>query len=385
MSKMKVAVIGGSSWGGWIALKLIEAGLDVTVIEARGAGHDLSGSGGHSRIIRATYGGDDTYTQMAGLAFSQWQEYSQKWGLPLIQNTGQLWLFREAPTYARRSLPQMQQYGHVLEEWSIAEVHRRYPAFFLDDIRYAFFEPGAGFIAASNACQQVQQQVIRRGAKWLSLSGKPGTPDKGRLSELLLSNGERVVADWYIFAAGAWNPLLFPELLHNKIYLSRHDVSFFAAGAYQKLPELPIWLDFDSEGILFYGIPHKQPGIKVSFDERSYRLPSADAPREPDAALTERNRQYLARRLPFTRGGSLTTSRVCIYDNSPDGDFILDLHPEADNVLIASGTSGHGYKMGPAIGQMVAEAVTGQTPLPERFSLARFEKNTPLQSQFLPG
>lgn len=385
MSKMKVAVIGGSSWGGWIALKLLEAGLDVTVVEPGNAGHELSGSGGYSRIIRATYGGDATYAEMVSLAFREWQEYSQKWRTQLIQNTGQLWLFREAPNYARRSLPQMQQYGHVLEEWSIAEVRRRYPAFFLDDIRYAFFEPGAGFIAASDACLQVQQQVIKRGAKWLSLSGKPGTPDKGRLSELLLSNGERVVADWYIFAAGAWNPLLFPELLHDKIYLSRHEVSFFAAGAPQKLPQLPIWLDFDSEGILFYGIPHKEPGIKVSFDQRNYRLPSAVVPRKPDAALTERNRQYLARRLPFTQGSTLTNSRVCIYDNSLDGDFILDLHTEADNVLIASGTSGHGYKMGPAIGQMVADTITGQKSLPERFSLARFEKNSPLQSQFLPG
>lgn len=382
MSTSKVAVIGGSSWGGWIALKLLEAGMSVTVVEPKGAGHDESGSGGFSRIIRATYGGDPLYMDMVSQAFEEWKAYAAQWNKQLITPTGLLWLFQGDPHYARQSLQQMQQYDHVLEEWNPQIAEKRFPDFCYDDIRQVYFEPEAGYIEAGPTCDFVRQQVVAAGGEWLCLSGKPGALQSGKLHELILSNGSRLNADFFVFAAGAWNPLLFPEILQDKVYLSRHDVSFFAAGSTHKLTNLPIWLDFDPEGILFYGIPHQSPGIKVSFDERTYRLPDAAAPRAADEKLAKRNQDYLAWRLPFTRGAQLTKNRVCIYDNTPDGDFIIDLHPECSNVLIASGTSGHGYKMGPAIGNLVANWLNDKELLPERFSLKRFEQNAPPQSQF---
>ena len=383
MSTSKVVVVGGSAWGGWIALKLLEAGWDVTVVEPREAGHDLSGSGGFSRIIRATYGDDTLYLEMVDQAFKDWDAYARLWNQPLINYTGLLWLFRTDPAYVTKSLDQMRDFDYALEEWTRTLAQHRYPAFYWDDIEKVFYEPKAGFIAAAAVCRVVQRQVVAAGGHWLTLSGKPGSTTAEQLADIHLSDGTKLSADWFVFAAGAWNPLLFPELLRDKIYLSRHEVSFFSPE--QPIPDLPIWLDFDPGGTLFYGIPHNHPGIKVSFDERSYTLTHPDAERVANPDLIRRNQQYLNHRLPFTRNGKLTHNRVCVYDNTPDGDFILDFHPQYKNVLLASGSSGHGYKMGPAIGQRIADQLSGKSPLPKRFSAARLDNPSPSQTQFFPS
>jgi glycine/D-amino acid oxidase-like deaminating enzyme len=383
MSTTKVAVLGGSAWGGWIALKLLEAGLAVQVIEPQGAGHDQSGSGGLSRIIRATYGGDPLYMDMVDQSFKDWDAYARLWNKPLITYTGLLWLFQTDPAYVTHSLAQMHEFGYALEDWTLSRAQNSYPDFRWDDIQHVFYEPKAGFIPAADTCRLLQQQVIAAGGQWLSLSGKPGSASNDQLQEVLLSNGEKLTADWYVFAAGAWNPLLFPDVFHEKVYLSRHEVSFFSPK--QATPQLPIWLDFDAAGTLFYGIPHQEPGIKVSFDERTHTLTDANAERTTNPILVQRNQQYLNHRLPFTQQNNLAHNRVCVYDNTPDGDFILDIHPRYNNVLIASGSSGHGYKMGPAIGQLVAGHLSKQSTLPQKFSLNRLHANTTAQTQFFPS
>ena len=85
-------------------------------------------------------------------------------------------------------------------------------------------------------------------------------------------------------------------------------------------------------------------------------------------------RKYLAYRFPSLKDAPLVESRVCQYEMSPDGGLIVDRHPARDNIWLAGGGSGHGFKLGPAVGEHVAQLVLGKTKVKPEFGLARLSK-----------
>src|SRR5690606_26359247 len=93
--------------------------------------------------------------------------------------------------------------------------------------------------------------------------------------------------------------------------------------------------------------------------------------RETTIKTLKEAKEFLAYRFPIIKDTTVSVGRVCCYENSPDGNFIIDLHPEANNVLFVGGGSGHGFKHGPAVGEMVANALSGEGKIPELFSLSR--------------
>jgi glycine/D-amino acid oxidase-like deaminating enzyme len=138
----------------------------------------------------------------------------------------------------------------------------------------------------------------------------------------------------------------------------------YSAGA------LPVWADFGDS--IWYGIPGgERRGFKVADDAHG---PAHD-PTTADRSVSERGirdaASYVARRFPGLGEAPLIESRVCQYTNTPDGDFIADRHPLAGNVWLLGGGSGHGFKHGPALGEMVAAQVLGERPVEETFALAR--------------
>jgi glycine/D-amino acid oxidase-like deaminating enzyme len=112
-------------------------------------------------------------------------------------------------------------------------------------------------------------------------------------------------------------------------------------------------------------------GFKVAYDKRGEEIHPTHMERQPTSALIEKSRRFLAHRFPGMAHAPLVEARVCQYENSHDGNFILDHHPDAENCWFLGGGSGHGYKHGPAIGEWAAQIITGQKPLEPLFSLAR--------------
>jgi sarcosine oxidase len=383
-----VAVVGAGAFGGWTALWLRRRGCRVTLLDAWGPGNARSSSGGESRVIRAIYGPDPLYVDWVVRSFEIWEESQARWGVPLYHPAGTLWMFGGPDDYARTALPLLQAAGLPAAELDLAEARRRFPQVDFAGITSAFFEEKSGWLAARRACRAVAAALVAEGGEVREAAVRPGAVSGGRMERLALSDGTTLEADAYVFAAGPWLPDLFPDLLGAAIHPTRQEIFFFGTPAGDPrfhAGALPIWLEL-SQGADFYGIPgtdHR--GFKIADDTRGEPIDPTLGERTPTPEKLAAARAYIARRFPALAGAPLLESRVCQYENSPDGDFLLDRHPAAANAWILGGGSGHGFKFGPALGEKAAGWIVGDGAPPPRFSLARLAGAGPRRTQFEVG
>ena len=157
-------------------------------------------------------------------------------------------------------------------------------------------------------------------------------------------------AGQFVFACGAWLGKIFPEILGH-VYFRRQEVFFFGvpAGDSQfSAPSLPTWL---IQGDEVYGMPDLESrGFKIAFDSHGERVDPDMQTRVVSAESIERVRTYVAKRFPALANAPIVESRVCQYENTSNGDFLIHRHPEMNNLWFAGGGSGHGFKHGPAFG-----------------------------------
>jgi glycine/D-amino acid oxidase-like deaminating enzyme len=379
-----VAVIGAGAFGGWTALWLRRRGCRVTLLDAWGPGNSRASSGGESRVIRGVYGPDRIYVDWVARSFALWQENEARWGTRLYHPTGVLWMFSGSDAYARSSIPFLADVGLPVSELTLGEARRRFPQVDFAGIRSVFFEETAGWLAARRACRAVAEALAAEGGDVLQAAALPGPVRGGRMERLELAGGTALEADAYVFACGPWLGSLFPEVIGDGIRPTRQEVLFFgtpAGDARFHEGAMPVWLELGEHS--FYGIPgNDHRGFKMADDTRGAPIDPTSGDRTPTPALVDEARRYLALRFPALAGAPLVESRVCQYENSPDGDFLIDRHPEAGNVWLVGGGSGHGFKLGPAVGEHAAGLVLGEgEPLP-RFSLQRLAGASVRRTQF---
>jgi len=252
-------------------------------------------------------------------------------------------------------------------------MRRRFPMIDFDGVNYGLFEPGFGTLLARRAVQTLVANFVRDGGTYLQAQVMPPSPSAGPLKQLALSNGEAIEADSFIFAAGSWLPKLFPGVLGRRIVATRQEVFYFAppAGDPRFLPgAMPCWSDFNG-GDMFYGFPDiESRGVKFAHDKHGPATDPDTQDRRPSEAALAQVIAFRDRRFPLLKGAPLTESRVCQYENSSNGDFLIDFHPDHPNVLLVGGGSGHGFKHGPEVGRYAASLVTGGEQSEPRFSLA---------------
>jgi glycine/D-amino acid oxidase-like deaminating enzyme len=186
-----------------------------------------------------------------------------------------------------------------------------------------------------------------------------------------LANGTTLKADAYVFACGSWLEKLFPNELSQLIICTKQEVYYFGVPAEKSMlfESLPVWVDVDGENF-YYGIPgNSHRGFKIGVDIRGQEFDPTAGDRTYSLATLEKAREFLAHRFPDLRNAPVTESRVCPYENSPDGNFIFDLIPNSSNAFALGGGSGHGFKHGPALGQLVADALAGDGGVPGLFLL----------------
>lgn len=369
-----VAVIGAGVFGSWTAHWLQRAGLNVALIDAYGAANSRSSSGGESRIIRMGYGAEEIYTRWSFRSLGLWRQLFEETGKPeLFQPTGVLWMARENDPYTVATLQTLRTVGVCFEELRRGELERRYPQIRFGEVNWAIYEPDSGALLARRAVQAVVADFSRKGgdvfvASVLSPNGS------APLRSLTTATGEEIVADRFIFACGTWLPKLFPDLLHGKIHPTRQEVFFFGAPAGDKRfasPAMPTWIDFGAE---FYGLPDlEQRGFKVALDRHGVEIDPDNAERTITPELLNEVRRFLAERFPAMKDAPLIESRVCQYENTSNGDFLIDRHPEWDNLWLVGGGSGHGFKHGPALGEYAASQIIAGGKIETRFSLATKE------------
>ncbi|MFL6727782.1 MAG: FAD-dependent oxidoreductase [Sphingomicrobium sp.] len=368
-----VAVVGAGVFGAWTAHHLLNQGHKVTLIDAWGPAHSRASSGGESRLTRAAYGKDEIYTRMAMDSLSQWKALSAVSGLPILVQCGVLFFFPTEEPYVGESIAAHKKLGLSTDVLDQSQMARRFPMIDFEGIKVGLYEPQFGALMARRSVLTLVDRFAKAGGIYTKGFVQPPAPGGGRLEQLHLSSGERVRADRFVFAAGPWLPKLFPQVIGPRILPTRQEVFFFAppAGDRRFLPgSMPGWADFNG-GDIFYGFPDLETrGVKFAHDQHGVEVdPDTQSRRPTEAALAEIV-AFRDRRFPTLRGAPLTEARVCQYENSSNGDFLIDLHPAWPNVLLLGGGSGHGFKHGPEVGRYAAARLTGSIKAEPRFSLA---------------
>lgn len=368
-----VVVVGAGAFGGWTALALLRAGMRVTLVEAWGAGNSRASSGGETRVIRAVYGGAPIYSAMASRALVLWRESEQQWKRQVLFRTGALWMCAGDDGYVRKSIEPMRAAGLSVEQLSLDAAARRYPQFGLRDVRSVYFEREAGFIAARVACELVRETFVREGGVYVQALARPGATTGSRLAGITMSNSRTLSADRFVFACGPWMGKLFPDVIGRRIVATRQEVFFFGTPAGDTRYDagaLPSWVHLGER--IVYGVPaHERRGLKIADDSAGDEVDPTTMDRVPSAAGLERARSIVSERFPAMAGAPLVEARVCQYEASSDGNYLVDRHPQLENVWLVGGGSGHGFKMGPALGEHVSALVRGRAAVHPLFAYAR--------------
>jgi monomeric sarcosine oxidase len=366
-----VVVIGAGVFGAWTAHHLANAGARVTLVDAYGPGNSRSSSGDESRILRCGYGSAEIYSRFAGRSRELWRELDARNGstLPLWHTCGVLWLAPAGDPYATDTLSTLQEGGYAIEVLDEAATRSRYPHLGLDGAGLFMLEPQAGVILARRSVQALAAELSRRGVTVRTGRAlKPSTP--GRVSSVRLIDGTELRADQFAFACGAWLPVVFPDAIGSSITPTRQVVMYFGTPPGDDRfggSQMPAVIDFASG---LYAVPSLESrGVKVGIDAHGPRFDPDTDERIIDPESVGQARAWLARRLPALADAPIIEGRVCQYENTASGDFLIDRHPEYDNVWVAGGGSGHGFKHGPAVGEYLTQLMaTNATPDP-RFAI----------------
>lgn len=368
---LHVNVFGAGAFGGWTALHLLRAGCSVTLIEAWSAGHGRSSSGDDTRVLRHAYGAREHYVPFVRRSLALWRALEAERHVTLFRPCGVLWLLRGAAEFERASRAHLEREGLPFEDLDQDALAKRFPAFAVDDLDGALYEHEAGALFARRACEVVHDAVraaggdVRRGAASGRLFKSRG--DRGGRVDAELTDGSRVPGDAHVFACGPWLPQLFPELLQPYLAVTRQEVFSFGLPAGDRLHAgLPVWAEYGST--FWYGIPEGlSGGFKIGEDTWGPMFDPTTGDRTPTSVGRERAERYLARRFPALAEAPLVDQRVCQYTLTIDQELLVDRHPDHDAVWFVGGGSGHGFKLGPAVGELVAEVVSGGLAPPAGF------------------
>jgi sarcosine oxidase len=365
-----VAVVGAGVFGGWTAWHLARRKQRVLLVDAYGPANARASSAGESRIIRMGYGADEIYTRWAHNSLAQWRELFARTGRPLFHETSVLWLAAAGDVRFAQTVATLKRSAIDFRQLSLAELQQRYPQVNFDGVGDGLVETHSGVLMARRAVVAVVDDAVRSGADYRV--AEIATPRAvGRLSTIATRRGDHFAADQFVFACGPWLGKIFPDVLGPRIFPSRQEVFFFGVPPGDTRfapPALPTWL---FQGDEVYGMPDLESrGLKIAFDHHGERVDPDTQSRLVTPAASNKARRYVAHRFPALRGAPIVETRVCQYENTSSGDFLIDQHPDMENVWLVGGGSGHGFKHGPAMGEYVVGQVLGSTPAEPRFSLA---------------
>ena len=369
-----VAVVGAGVFGAWTALHLAKRGKRILLLDAYGPGHSRSSSGDESRIIRMGYGADEIYTQWSRRSLVQWKElFAATAKQELFQKTGVLWLAESENAQLLATVDALGRNQVEFEQLDRAALGHRYPQINLEGIAAGIYEPESGVLMARRAVAATAAEAVRLGVE-VKLAAIAEPHGSGTIEYVTSSAGEKFVAKEFVFACGAWLAKLFPAFLEDRIFPTRQTVFYFGIPAGDdrfSSPALPTWLIKNDE---CYGMPDLETrGLKIAMDQHGERIDPDTQSRVVTSTEVEEIRRLVAYRFPALAHAPIVETRVCQYENTWNGDFLIDRHPTLSNVWLAGGGSGHGFKHGPAVGEYVTRQILDDAEPEPRLLLASKE------------
>lgn len=366
-----VAIIGAGVFGAWSAHWLRKSGLRVILLDAYGAANSRASSGGESRIIRASYGQDDFYSRWAMRSLPEWKALESRSGQKIFHQTGVLAFTDGSTDFVTKSIGNLERLKIPHEQFTAPELAKRFPQLGLKGNEVAIFEPDSGALMARRSVQVLVEELVHGGLDYQIAAAVPPT-SKGELTSITTTKNETVSAGTFLFACGPWLPKVFPELLSRSVLPERAEVFFLGVAPGDTRfspPQMPTWI-YQSKDVEAYGMPIlENRGFKIAVDKLSQPADPDSMDREATPPYRAQLRTFLAERFPDLRDAPVLETRVCQYENTPTGNYIVDRHPDMSNVWIVGGGSGHGFKNGPAMGQYVAGVVAHNAPLEKLLTL----------------
>ena len=362
-----VVVVGAGISGVMSALSLLQKGHNVSLIDRWEPGHGRASSSDFNRVIRSIHGKDAFYTRWARDARLRWLELQAELGCTIYVECGALvlagkghsdWEDATADTFVEVGVPH--------SRYEADELRIRFPQFDCGGIAYGLYEPEAGLLMAHRIVVESVKLFQRRGGALLR--GGVVTDDR----EKLLFEGKPLEADLIVVATGPWLGDMYPRTVRpiskvvrqNIIYTStpEGDCSYDAGN-------MPCWIDHEASA---YGVPSVEGhGVKAAIAWSETVIDLDNDERVVDQATFTRTRQYLRRRIPGLVGQRAVDQKACQIAMTPDTHFIIDHHPEYENVLLVGGCSGHLFKHGPVLGDFVAGVGVHEFGTAKRFKLGR--------------
>ncbi len=317
------------------------------------------------------YGDQEIYTRWSMRSIGLWEGLLREAGQPsCLQRSGVLWMARERDPLTTKTLETLTRLQVPHERLERAELDKRWPQVDFGPVTWAIHEPQSGFLAAFRSVQAVTRMAAAAGVEYLQESVGPPS-GRGALETVTTRSGRTVRAKTFVFACGPWLPKLFPDVLGERIFPTRQEVLYFGVPAGDERfgsGAMPVWVDFGEE---IYGIPDFEGrGFKVAPDRHGPPADPDSLERVPSAETIASVRKFVGRRFPALKEASIVGAEVCQYENTSNGDFLIDRHPERANVWLVGGGSGHGFKHGPAVGEYVASRVADGGAVEARFALA---------------
>ncbi|HXV85403.1 MAG TPA: FAD-binding oxidoreductase [Gemmatimonadales bacterium] len=388
----EVVVVGAGAFGGWTALHLRQLGASVTLLDAYGPGNSRSTSGDESRGIRSSYSDRLTWVRLAHQAIGRWKEWDREWARPfrmqLFFPTGDLILRANPEPIITATRASWDTLGVAYQTPSVDDVRREYPQINCEGMTLALLETNAGVVRARRSCEVVAEAFRKEGGTLRIARAALGPAETGRMSHVVLDNGETLGADLFVFACGPWLPKVLPDVMTDRLRTPLGRVVYFGTPPGDQRFTFPNLPSFNFPGVTGW------PGLGP--DNRGFRVRGGgggrnrgadagtqgnaanppDPPRDPvppeqlDPDRSSRwvppeslvgPRTFLGERFPALKDAPIVATHACHYESSVDRNPIVDRYPGLSNVWIAGGGSAEGFKLGPVIGEYIARRVLGKS------------------------
>ncbi len=358
----RVIVVGAGINGVTAAIELRRRGHDTVLLDPGPLPHPLAASTDISKAVRAAYGADEEYTDLAEHSIKRWHEWNREFGTQFYHEVGVMFVRRrelKPGDFEHESFKMLESRGHKIERMYSARAWKRFPAWNPELYRDGVLELEAGYAESGRVVASLIDHAkslgveLREGAQFSQLA-----EDDDRVKGIVLDDGRRIASDAVVMAMGAWTPYLLP--FTKKFFRSSGQPVFHLKPRQPELfaPErFPVFgADITTTG--YYGFPINRDGlVKIANHGRGREM----SPESPERAVTpedEKNlREFLSSTFPALADAPIVYSRICMYCDTHDGHFWIARDPEREGLVIAAGDCGHGFKFAPVLGEIIADAI----------------------------
>lgn len=379
VSQQRIVIVGAGIVGLSTAYALLSRGVrQVTVLEQEAVDHPRSTSHGNSRLFRFEYGSDLFYSNMARLSLNRWKRLEHLSKRTLYTQTGLLVLSEAGDTFAQASSHTLHELGLPNERLSKHHCKQRFPQFSVNAHEMFTYNTEAGILHASACLRTLKDAITSLGGKIYESCRVTQIVSEGqhRPVRIYCNSDDELAADRVVLATGPWVHRLLADL-HLPVQLTRQYILYFAGLPISSygVNAFPAFMTPDLYGFPIHKTYHGQGSNWLKAASHSFGVPiDPDEVLPPDERVIARTVRGLRDILPALEQAELAHIDSCMYDVTPDEDFILDRLPHDPRVVFATGLTGHGFKFGLLLGELMSSLVCDTVPpVPmERFQLARF-------------